>query len=45
MPRALIVLIVVILVLIGLLFVLSRQAGEVPTKTIEVEVNQPANAH
>jgi hypothetical protein len=45
MPRAVIALIVILLVIVGLFFLLSRQAGEVPTKTIEVEVNQPANAH
>jgi hypothetical protein len=44
MPRAVIVLIVLLLVFVGLLFLFSRQADEVPTRTIEVEVNQPANA-
>jgi hypothetical protein len=45
MPRAVIALIVILLIVLGVLFLLSKQAGEVPTKTIEVEVNQPANAH
>ena len=44
MPRAVILLILVVLVLLGLMFFFSRQADEVPTRTIEVEVNQPANA-
>ena len=44
MPRALIVFIVILLVVVGLLFLFSKQAGEVPTKTIETEVNAPANA-
>jgi hypothetical protein len=44
MPRALVFIIVLVLVLLGLLFFFSRQAGEQPTRTIEVEVNQPANA-
>jgi hypothetical protein len=44
MPRAVILLILVVLVLLGLLFFFSRHAGEEPTRTIEVEVNQPANA-
>jgi hypothetical protein len=44
MPRAVILLILVVLVLLGLLFFFSHHAGEKPTRTIEVEVNQPANA-
>jgi hypothetical protein len=44
MPRAVIALIVILLVIVGLLFLFSRQADEVPTRTIEVEANQPANA-
>jgi hypothetical protein len=44
MPRAVILLILVVLVLLGLMFFFSHQAGEQPTRTIEVEVNQPANA-
>ena len=43
MPRAVIVLLVLILVVLGLMFFFSRQAEEVPTQRIEVEVNQPAN--
>ncbi len=44
MPRAVIVLILVVLVIVGLMFFFSSRAGEVPTRTIEVEVNAPANA-
>ena len=44
MPRAVIVLIVLVLILVGLMFFFSRQAGEVPTKTIETEVTTTANA-
>lgn len=44
MPRAVIVLLVLVLILVGLMFFFSRQAGEVPTKTIETEVTAPANA-
>ena len=44
MPRAVILLILVVLVIAGLLFFLSSRVDEVPTRTIEVEVNQPANA-
>ena len=44
MPRAVILLIVVLLVIIGLMFFFSSRAGEVPTQTIETEVNAPANA-
>lgn len=44
MPRAVIVLLVLVLVVLGLMYFFSSRAGEVPTKTIEVEVNQPANA-
>lgn len=44
MPRAVIVLLVLVLLVAGLMFFFSSRAGEQPTKTIEVEVNQPANA-
>lgn len=44
MPRAVIFLILVALVLIALLWFLGSRAGEVPTRTIEVDVNAPANA-
>jgi hypothetical protein len=37
-------LIVVLLLILGGLYFLSTQAKEVPTQTIEVEVNQAANA-
>ena len=45
MPRAVIFLLVLVLLLAGLMFFFSSQADEVPTNTIEVEVNAPANAH
>jgi len=38
MPRGLIFLIVVILLLVGGLFLLSRSAEEVPVQTIEADV-------
>jgi hypothetical protein len=44
MPRAAIVLLLVILVIVGLMFFFSSRADEVPTRTIEVEVNSTANA-
>jgi hypothetical protein len=44
MPRAVIILIVILLAIAGLMFFFSSRAGEVPTRTIEVEVNAPANA-
>ena len=44
MPRAVIALILVILAIVGLLYFFSTRADEVPTRTIEVEVNTPANA-
>jgi hypothetical protein len=43
MPRA-VLLIVIILLVAGLLYFFSSRADEVPTRTIEVEVNAPANA-
>jgi hypothetical protein len=43
MPRA-VLLIVIILLVAGLLWFFSSRAGEVPTRTIETEVNAPANA-
>ena len=45
MPRGFIVLILIVLVIAGLLWFFSSQADEVPTDTIEVEVNAPANAN
>jgi hypothetical protein len=45
MPRAVIVLLFLVLLLVGLMFFFSSQADEVPTSTIEVEVNAPANAN
>jgi hypothetical protein len=44
MPRAVVLLIIVVLLIVGLLFFFSSRADEVPTRTIEVEVNAPANA-
>ena len=45
MPRGFIVLLLLVLVIAGLMWFLSSQADEVPTNTIEVEVNAPANAN
>jgi hypothetical protein len=45
MPRGFIVLLLIVLVIAGLLWFFSSQADEVPTNTIEVEVNAPANAN
>jgi hypothetical protein len=44
MPRAVTFLILFVLVIVGLLFFFSSRADEVPTRTIESEVNAPANA-
>jgi hypothetical protein len=44
MPRAVLVLILLLLAIGGLLYFFSSRADEVPTRTIEVEVNTPANA-
>jgi hypothetical protein len=44
MPRAVIFIIIILLVIVGLMFFFSSRADEVPTRTIEVEVNAPANA-
>ena len=45
MPRAVIVLLLVVLVIAGLMWFFSSRADEVPTRTIEVEINAPANAN
>jgi hypothetical protein len=45
MPRAVIVLLLLVLVLGGLTWFFSSQADEVPTNIVEVEVNTPANAN
>ena len=45
MPRAVIVLLLVVLVIVGLMWFFSSRADEVPTRTIEVEINAPANAN
>lgn len=44
MPRAVIFLILLVVVIAGLLWFLGSRAGEVPTRTIEVDVNAAANA-
>ncbi|HET7816617.1 MAG TPA: hypothetical protein VFK58_03460 [Sphingomicrobium sp.] len=44
MPRAILVLILLLLAIAGLLWLLSGSAREVPTRTIEVEVNATADA-
>ena len=45
MPRGLIFLIVVILLLVGGVFLLSRSVEEVPTQTIEADVTSNAAAN
>jgi hypothetical protein len=45
MPRAVIVLLVLVLLIVGLTFFFSSRAEEVQPSTIEVEVNAPANAN
>jgi hypothetical protein len=45
MPRGLIFLIVVLLLLVGGLFLLSRSAEEVPVQTIEADVSSNATAN
>jgi len=42
MPRGLIFLVIVILLLLGGIFLLSRSADEVPVKTIESDVTSNA---
>ena len=44
MPRGIILLIVLVILVVGALVLLSRQAEEVPPRTIETEVVQGANA-
>lgn len=44
MPRGLPLLVIAVLLLVAGLVFLSTRATEVPTKTIEVDVNTPANA-
>ena len=44
MPR-IVVLILILLLVVGALFFLSTVPKEQPTKTIEVEVPAPGNAH
>ena len=45
MPRGLIFLVILILLLAGGLFLLSRNAEEVPVKTIETDVTSNAAAN
>jgi len=45
MPRGLIFLLILILLLVGGLFLLSRSADEVPVKTIETDVTSNAAAN
>ncbi len=45
MPRGLIILVVVIIMLIGGIFLLSRSAEEVPVQTIEADVSSNAAAN
>jgi hypothetical protein len=45
MPRGLIFLVILILLLIGGMFLLSRSANEVPVKTIETDVTSNAAAN
>jgi hypothetical protein len=44
MPRGIFFLIIIVVLLAGFAFFLSSRAGEVPTRTIEVDVAAPANA-
>jgi hypothetical protein len=44
MPRALILLILLVVLVGGLLWFLAGRAEEVPTRPIEIEVNSPADA-
>ena len=44
MPRGLALLVIIVLLLVGGLIFLSTRVSEVPTKTIEVDVNAAANA-
>lgn len=44
MPKSTVVLIILVVLLLGGCLFLSTSVKEVPTKTIEVEVNQAANA-
>ncbi len=45
MSRGLMLLILLVIVIAGLLWFLAGSADEVPTRTIEVDVNAPANAN
>jgi len=45
MPRGLIFLIVIVLLLVGGMYLLSRSADEVPVQTIEADVSSNATAN
>jgi len=45
MPRGLIILVVAILLILGGIFLLSRNADEVPVKAIETDVTSNASAN
>ncbi|WP_294123834.1 hypothetical protein [Sphingomonas sp.] len=45
MPRGLIFLVILILILIGGIFLLSKSADEVPVKSIETDVSSNAAAN
>lgn len=44
MPRGFLFLILLLIAIVGIMFALSSRVGEVPTKTVEVEVTPGANA-
>lgn len=44
MPRGIVLLLLLIVLVVAALWFLSGQAREVPTQTVEVEVNAPADA-
>jgi hypothetical protein len=44
MPRSIAILIILVVLLVGGCMFLGTRVKEVPTKTVEVEVNQGANA-
>ena len=45
MPRSIAILIIVLVLLVGGCVFLGMRVKEQPTRTIEIEVNQGANAH
>ena len=44
MPRGMLFIVIAVILLVGGLILLSTRATEVPTSTIEVDINAPANA-